>query len=251
MRHLFWSIFVLTSAVLLAQTPSPAQGASGDEILRKVDQNMFSENKVIVSRMVIHGERGSRTVEAKSWQRSTRETFSEFLAPARDKGTKMLKLQDMLWTYSPSTDRIILISGHMLRQSVMGSDLSYEDMMEDPHLPNLYTAKVSSEEIMRGRPCWILNLAAKKEEITYYSRKVWVDKVRYVLLKENLYAKSGKLLKTMDVREVIEVQNHWIAKSILYKDVLKEGEGTEFFVDSIVLDATIPDYLFSKAALRK
>jgi len=251
MRRLFWSSFVLTSVVLWAPTPSSAQRGSGDEILRKVDQNMFSENKVIVSRMVIHGERGSRTVEAKSWQRSTRETFSEFLAPARDKGTKMLKLQDMLWTYSPSTDRIILISGHMLRQSVMGSDLSYEDMMEDPHLPNLYTAKVASEETVRGRSCWILDLAAKKEEITYYRRKVWVDKARYVLLKENLYAKSGKLLKTMDVREVTEVQNHWIAKSILYKDVLKEGEGTEFFVDSIVLDATIPDYLFSKAALRK
>lgn len=90
--------FVLTSAVLKAQTPS------ADEILRKVDQTC-SENKVILSRMVIHGERGSRTVEVKSWQRSTRETFSEFLAPARDKGTKMLKLQDMLWTYSPSTDR--------------------------------------------------------------------------------------------------------------------------------------------------
>ena len=251
MKRLIASIVVLTSSVLSTQTPSPAQGGSGDGILRKVDQNMFSENKVVVSRMVIHGERGSRTVEAKSWQRSTRETFSEFLAPAREKGTKMLKLQDMLWTYSPSTDRTILISGHMLRQSVMGSDLSYEDMMEDPHLPNVYTAKVSSEETVGGRPCWVLDLAAKKEDIAYNSRRVWVDKVRYVLLKENLFAKSGKLLKTMDVREVTEVQNHWIAKSILYKDVLKEGEGTEFFVDSIVLDATIPDYLFSKAALRK
>jgi hypothetical protein len=251
MKRLVASIVVLTSSVLCAQTPSPAQGGSGDEILRKVDQNMFSENKVEVSRMVIHGERGSRTVEAKSWQRGTRETFSEFLAPAREKGTKMLKLQDMLWTYSPATDRIILISGHMLRQSVMGSDLSYEDMMEDPHLPNLYTAKVSSQETVAGRSCWVLDLAAKKEDIAYYSRRVWVDKVRYVLLKENLYARSGKLLKTMEVREVMQVQTHWLAKSILYKDVLKEGEGTEFFVDSIVLDATIPDYLFSKAGLRK
>jgi outer membrane lipoprotein-sorting protein len=251
MRTLFWSVAVLTSAVLCARAQSPAQRGSADEILKKVDQNMFSENKVVASRMVIHGERGSRTVEAKSWQRGTRESFSEFLAPARDKGTKMLKLQDMLWTYSPSTDRTILISGHMLRQSVMGSDLSYEEMMEDPHLPNLYAAKISSEETVGARPCWILDLSAKKEDITYYSRRVWVDKTRYILLKENLYAKSGKLLKTMDVREVVEVQNHWIAKSVLYKDVLKEGEGTEFFVDSIVLDATIPDYLFSKAALRK
>jgi outer membrane lipoprotein-sorting protein len=251
MRRMFWLIAVLLSSVCYTQTPRLPQSASGDEILKKVDLNMFSENKIIESRMVIHGERGSRTVETKSWQRSTRETFSEFLAPARDKGTKMLKLQDMLWTYSPSTDRTILISGHMLRQSVMGSDLSYEDMMEDPHLPNLYSAKVSSEETVVGRSCWVLDLTAKKEDIAYNSRKAWIDKVRYVLLKENLYAKSGKLLKTMEVREVTEIQNHWIAKSILYKDVLKEGGGTEFFVDSVILDATIPDYLFSKAALKK
>jgi hypothetical protein len=251
MRRLIWSIAVLISSVCCAQTPRAAQVESGDEILKKVDLNMFSENKIILSRMIIHGARGSRTVESKSWQRGTRESFSEFLSPARDKGTKMLKLQDMLWTYSPSTDRTILISGHMLRQSLMGSDLSYDDMMEDPHLPNLYTATLSSQEAIGGRLCWVLDLAAKKEDISYVSRKVWVDKARFILLKENLYAKSGKLLKTMDIREVMEVQNHWIAKSILYKDVFKEGEGTEFFVDSIILDTTVPDYLFSKAALRK
>jgi outer membrane lipoprotein-sorting protein len=245
MKYLIWPFLFFPIATLWAQTPS------GNEILKKVDKNMFSENKILTSRMVIHGERGSRTIEAKSWQRGTKEAFTEFLAPAREKGTKMLKLQDMLWTYSPSTDRTILISGHMLRQSMMGSDLSYEDMMEDPHLPNLYTAKISSEETMNGRPCWVLDLTAKKEDIAYETRKVWVDKTRFVMLKENLCAKSGKLLKTIDVREVMEVQNRWVAKSVLYKDVLKDGEGTEFLIDSIILDATIPEYLFSKAALKK
>ena len=245
MRHLRWAFLLLPAATLLGQTPS------GDEILKKVDRNMFSDTKIVVSRMVIHGERGSRTVEVKSWQRGVKESFSEFLAPIREKGTKMLKLQDMLWTYTPSTDRTVLISGHMLRQSVMGSDLSYEDMMEDPHLPNLYSAKISAEEVVGGRSCWVLDLAAKVEEIAYYNRKVWVDKERSLLLKENLYAKSGKLLKTVVVREVREVQKRWVPNSILYKDVLKEGEGTEFLVDSVAFDTAIPEYLFSKAALKK
>jgi len=235
----------------LAQTPSPAQDGSGDEILKRVDQNAFSENKIVVSRMTIHGRRESRTVEAKSFQRGTSDSFTEYLAPARDKGTKMLKLGDQLWTYSPSADRTIMISGHMLRQPVMGSDLSYEDMMEDPHLPNLYSAKVTSEETLNGRECWILDLTAKKENIAYHSRKVWVDKNRYVILKENLYARTGKLLKTLEVRDVMRVQNRWMAKSALYKDALKEGSGTEFFIDSILFDANIPDHFFSKAALRR
>ena len=144
-----------------------------------------------------------------------------------------------------------MISGHMLRQSVMGSDLSYEDMMEDPLLQNLYSAKTISEEIFNDRPCWIVELTAKKEDIAYYSRKVWVDKERYVIMKENLYAKSGKLLKTIEVREVMKTQDRWIAKSVLFKDVLKEGQGTEFLMDSIIFDANIPDYLFSKASLRR
>ena len=50
---------------------------------------------------------------------------------------------------------------------------------------------------------------------------------------------------------MMRVQGRWLAKSVLYKDVLKDGEGTEFLIDSIVLDADIPDYLFSKAALKR
>ncbi len=245
MRQPWWSLLLLPIATLGSQT------RPGDEILMKVDRMMFSERRILVMRMIIHGERNIRTLAAKSWQRGTSEAFTEFLSPPRDKGTKMLKLVDMLWTYSPATDRTILISGHMLRQSMMGSDLSYEDMMEDPHLPNLYRATVSSEETVNGYPCWILELSAKKEDIAYFSRKIAVDTARFVILREELYAKSGKLLKTMDVREVKKIQNRWAATSILYRDVLKEGEGTEFLLDSLVFDAPIPDYLFSKAALKE
>ncbi len=241
----------LIGILLLVPALAPAQDRSGDEILRKVDENMFSETKIVESRMVIHGRRESRTVESKSWQRGTSDSYTEFLSPARERGTKMLKLKDILWEYSPSTDRTIMIAGHLLRQSVMGSDLSYEDMMEDPHLPNLYNATVTGEDTCNGRTCWVLNLNGKKDDIAYDHRQAWVDKSRFVILRENLYAKSGKLLKTVSVREVMRVQNHWLAKSILYKDVLKEGEGTEFSIDSVTLDAAIPDYLFSKAALRR
>ena len=148
--------------------------------------------------MIIHGRRGSRTVEAKSWQKGVDDSFTEYLAPAREKGTKMLKLGDQLWTYTPSTDRTILISGHMLRQSVMGSDLSYEDMMEDPLLQNLYNAEIVGEDTVLNRPVWVLELKSKKEDIAYDSRKLWVDKERFIPLKEELYAKSGKLLKDVD-----------------------------------------------------
>jgi len=38
---------------------------------------------------------------------------------------------------------------------------------------------------------------------------------------------------------------------MVFKDVMKSGDGTEFIVDSIELDVPIPAHMFSKAALRK
>jgi hypothetical protein len=122
------------------------QSAKANEILERIDQNMSSENRVFESSMTIHGKRSSRTITSKTWSVGDEKSFTEYLSPAREQGTKMLKLEDQLWIYSPSTDRTIQISGHMLRQSVMGSDLSYEDMMDDRKLTETYDAEVIGNE---------------------------------------------------------------------------------------------------------
>ena len=242
--------FLVLFFIMIA-TKLSVQSITGDEILKKLDENMTSDTKIVVSKMIIHSRRGSRTIEAKSWIQGTTRSFTEYLAPAREKGTKMLKLEDQLWMYSPSTDRTIRIAGHMLRQSVMGSDLSYEDMLEDPKLQNSYTAKVIGEEILNDRSCWVLELTGKKEDLAYHTRKVWVDKERYVTLMENRYAISGKLLKSTKIQDVRRIENRWVPMQIVFKDELKSGGGTEFILESIEFNADIPDYIFSKAALKR
>jgi outer membrane lipoprotein-sorting protein len=237
--------------VFIFQNPCISQYPSGEEILNKIDQNIYSRNRTSISKMIVHGRRGNRTIEAKSWIQGTQKSFTEYLAPPREKGTKMLKLKDQLWTYSPSTDRIIQISGHMLRQSVMGSDLSYEDFMEDSRLREYYDAEVIGEEVFNNRTCWVMRLSAKKTNVAYHSRKIWVDQERYVGLKEERYAKSGKLLKTFEIKEVFRIKDRWYPKHVVFKDVLKSGKGTELLIDSIEFDLNIPVHIFSKAVLRK
>jgi len=244
LAHLIILTFFITAA-LAAQSPP-----TGEDILRRVDANIGSDNKISIAEMIIYGKRGSRSIKSKSWMMGEEKSFTEYLAPAREKGTKMLKLEDQLWMYIPSTDRTIKISGHMMKQSVMGSDLSYEDMMEDPELLNLYNANVIEEETFLDRPCWILELTAKVEDISYHSRKIWVDKERYISLKEERFARSGKLLKRFEVKEVKRIQNRWVPVHMVFKDVLKSGKGTEFTIESIEFNATIPEARFTKASLR-
>ena len=165
-------------------------------IIQAMDDNLNAKSRVMTSKMIVHGRRSSRTIESRNWVVGIDQAFTEYLSPPREAGTKMLKLYDKLWTYSPQTDRVIQISGHMLRQSVMGSDMSYNDMMEDRPLEELYEATLEGSVLIDGRDHWIMHLEAKVKGLSYSKRRAWIDKEYLLPMKEELYGKSGKLLKT-------------------------------------------------------
>lgn len=239
---------ILLSAVLAAGT---IQAQDAEQILKDVDKNLASETKIVEATMTVHGRRNSRTMTSKSYSVGNEKSFTEYLSPAREKGTKMLKLDKEMWIYSPSTDRTIMISGHMLRQSVMGSDLSYEDMMEDRKLTEMYSASLIGEETIEERKCYLLLLEAKQIDVAYETQKIWVDAERFIPLKQELYAKSGQLLKQITLSDVKQTGNRWYPMKMIYKDVLKDGKGTEWSIDKIEFDKTISEITFSKASLKQ
>ncbi|MCO6479847.1 MAG: outer membrane lipoprotein-sorting protein [Phaeodactylibacter sp.] len=242
-------VIIIILPLIFLFGPMAAQDA--DAILKKVEANISADNRVFESEMIIHGRRGSRTITSKTYSVGDKQSFTEYLSPPREAGTKMLKLEEQLWIYSPSTDRTIQISGHMLRQSVMGSDLSYEDMMDDRKLTEIYSAKLAGEEVLDGRKTYVLELTARVEDAAYHRRKVWADTERYVPLREELYAKSGQLLKRTTLSGVQKIQGRWFPTVVVFKDMLKQGDGTEFRMTSIQFDQEIPEYLFTKAALKQ
>ena len=202
--------------------------------------------------MVVHGRRASRTIESRNWVVGTDLAFTEYLSPPREAGTKMLKVGDKLWTYSPQTDRVIQISGHMLRQSVMGSDMSYKDMMEDEPLMDRYTTTLEGSVIINGRDHWIILMEAKVKGLSYPKRRAWIDKEYFLPTKEELYAKSGKLLKTSTMDGIKKVQGRWFPSRYIFKDELKRtSKGTEWIINEIEFDSEIPESRFSKVMLRK
>lgn len=240
-------LFIFGSSLTLQ---GQSANMTADEILKKVDANMIADTQIVSSEMIVYGKRKSRTIKSKGYSRGSDRHFTEYLSPEREKGTKMLKLEDRLWIYSPATDRIIQLSGHLLRQSVMGSDLSYEDMMEERKLTDIYTPSVLGIEELDNRQTYKMELLAKVEDVSYYKRILWIDTARFVPLKEELYAKSGKLLKKTSLSEVKQIQGRWYPTKINYKDMLKDGQGTDFIVNEIIFNPVIADRLFLKSTLK-
>ena len=241
-------VALLFSTFLFGQSDD----VSVQDIIQAMDDNLNAKSRVMTSKMIVHGRRSSRTIESRNWVVGIDQAFTEYLSPPREAGTKMLKLYDKLWTYSPQTDRVIQISGHMLRQSVMGSDMSYNDMMEDRPLEELYEATLEGSVLIDGRDHWIMHLEAKVKGLSYPKRRAWIDKEFLLPMKEELYAKSGKLLKTSTMDGIKKVQGRWFPSRFIFKDELKRNsKGTEWLIDDIEFDVDIPKSRFSKAKLRK
>lgn len=242
--------FFLAGSMLL-----PVTGWSEDDrayrLLVEVDKNLWASTKHVDGRLIIDNGRRVRTLSMESWMEGVVKSYSYYKAPARERGTKMLKRDRKLWMYTPHTDRKILIAGHLLRQSMMGSDLSYEDMMEDEKVSEAYVGTIDGTEEIDGVKILLMTLKAKRKTKTYQTLKIWVDPVKGIVLKEEAYAKSGKLLKLIHFEEYRSIGERLFPKKMIFRDMLKENTKTTYMFDKIEFDVDIPAKYFSQRILKR
>jgi outer membrane lipoprotein-sorting protein len=222
------------------------------DILDRIDKNMVFTTSNSDVDMIITIKNRVITKSMKSYAVGNDKSFIEFLSPARDKGTKILKIKNIVKIYYPSAERVMRLSGHMLRRSMMGSDFSYEDMTErSKKMKEEYSGEIKADETLNGRPCFVLLLTSKLKKQTYFTRKIWVDKERFIGLKEELYAKSGKFLKELVVNEVKSLNDRFYPTNITMIDKLRKNSKTQMVVKKIVFNIDIPEETFSERQLMK
>jgi len=241
-------IFVLWMSFSL---PIHATPLDPQKLLEAVDDNLWSNTKRIHGRLMIDNGRKERVLTWEHWMEGTDKAYTRYKSPAREKGTKMLKIEKKLWMYTPRTDRKLLIAGHLLRQSMMGSDLSYEDMMEDTKLSAAYKASFVTTAELQNMECCVLLLVAHDKTTTYQTRKLWVNLEKEIVLKQELYARGGKLLKQVEYFDYRSLGERLFPKKMIFRDLLKENTKTTYMFDDIEFDVDIPKKYFSQSILRR
>ncbi|MCL2210123.1 MAG: outer membrane lipoprotein-sorting protein [Treponema sp.] len=248
-RFFMVTLFVVFIAFILpwaigAQTPTAAQ------LLARVDNNEIYKTIEYEGDIIIeHG--GRRFVKTmKAWGRGNTHSFIEFTNP-EDRGTKYLKRDGRLFVYSPDTEEVMLISGHMLKESMMGSDMSYEDTINNETLANRYDAVISGSEVINGRDCWVLDLSAKKRTESYPSRKLWIDKEYGDLVRYELFALSGVKLKEYAMKKVEIINGQRFPVEGEMRDLMRRDSRTTFVMRNVVLDKPIADSVFSQRNLER
>ena len=235
-------LFAFNSALL-------AEELTADQIINRRDENEYIITAYSEAEMIIKNSGRTQTKTMRSWQ-DEEKALAEFTNP-RDRGTKFLKRDDDLWMFFPQAEDLVKISGHMLEQGMMGSDFSYQDMLESDKLTDLYDFKILGEEEYEGRPAYKLEgIKVPGKEVSYYRRVIWIDKERFVGLKEDLYAESGRLLKEARVIEIEEIEGRWYPVHMVMENKLRQNTSTEFIVSEIKFNPELPENIFTLERLR-
>jgi len=237
-------LFFLVAGTVFSQTPTAA------ELLRRVDDNEVYTTIEYDAEMIIDYNNRRYVKVMKAWARGNTDSFIEFHNP-EDRGTKYLRRAGRLYVYSPDTESLMLISGHMLKESMMGSDMSYEDTMDNATLSSRYNPVLQGSETWNSRDCWVLELNARSRTESYPKRKLWIDKETNDLLHYELYALSGAKLKEFNLLKIETIGGKRFPTEVEIRDLLRRGSKTTFIMKNVILDRPIPDSVFSQRNLER
>lgn len=221
---------------------------TAEEIIEKMELNLVYDTAIVEGRMVINDRFGTRTSTYISYTEGEEKSLLEF-TNIEDAGQKILRLKDEIYLYYPDAEETIRLQGAALRQAVMGSDFSYEDMTGDKGILDSYAVTLDGEGTVDGFPCYILTLTAKTRDVPYQKEIMWVDKELFIYRQVHKLAKSGKVLKEMKVTDLIKVDGLYIPSRLIMVDKLKRNSSTEFYMDSIELGVDLPVDIFTLGEL--
>jgi outer membrane lipoprotein-sorting protein len=168
----------------------------------------------------------------------------EFTEPAIEKGRRMLNDNSNLWMYLPRTSKVVKLP---FKQPFMGSDATNRDLMKvslkkDYEVINIIR---QSDAIIN------IELKAKNLSISYNKVILTFDTKQQVLLQQEMYSLSGKIITTMTYENIVKVDDIFMPTIIVIKNELSKDSVTKLYYSNIHRKGEQNIEYFSLDALKK
>ncbi|HEU4577820.1 MAG TPA: outer membrane lipoprotein-sorting protein [Polyangiaceae bacterium] len=255
-----WLLLTIFLAWLPFEGRAAARDPSPDEIILNVlesDPWGLTRGKVKAS-AVLTDKRGTKrelAFEAASRRHDPplSKSIVRFSAPPDLAGAGFLQIQnrngdDDRFLFLPALKRSRRIAGNLRGSSFMGTDFSFADLdrrdLRDSQARQIGTEKVGSAT------CFVLDVLPRRGDSQYSHMELWVRADNFLTLRSRMYDKANVLIKTFEARELRRVDGNWFITRSIMRD-LKHDHTTVLTLQSIVVDAEIPDEEFTQRALEK
>ena len=172
------------------------------------------------------------------------------LFPEADKGKGYLRNDDNIWSYDPISRKFTHTS---IKEALGDSDVKLDDIEQnDKYWRENYDVFSYEEGTLGKYPVDIIVLKAKSKEPSYAKTKYYVRKDIPLVLKQEDFSGSDRLMRTTLVPKWSKVEvrgkTGYVATQAILRDELNKGEQTQQVISDLTFD-TLPDKIFTKAYL--
>lgn len=238
-------LFVLSLTLYTQET--------AESLLDKVDKVQRNYKTFSFNAMMEINNRGRKLVKTFNGQIQTEgsKAFMEYTNP-QDRGSRYLKLDQDMWIYMPAAQDVLKISGHLLRDGVMGSDMSYNDILDLGSYNIKYEATLISDSTYEGKEVYILTVTAKDDTASYAKIDMTVDKKKYLIYKMIMYAKGrdgDRAIKEFTMDDYKNFSGINVAMYMTVKDLRKKDSQTVMTYQEVKVNPDIKSEVFTRSYL--
>ena len=152
-----------------------------------------------------------------------------------------------IWVFFPKTRRLRKLPDHVKNQRAHGSDFSYEDFSGSKNWIRDYNVK---KEESGERETYLLKFSHKENTKTSYeSQRIYVDKLNYYPHSIQYY-QSGKHVKTLTFRNVIDLQGYPTAQTLIMKNHIDKSQ-TKMRILDMEYNLNFKDGFFNERILNR
>ncbi len=168
------------------------------------------------------------------------------LFPEADKGQGYLRNDDNIWSYDPISRKFTHTS---IKEALGDSDVKLDDIEQNKkYWRDNYDVEAYEEGNLGKFPVDIITLKAKSTEPSYAKTKYYIRKDIPLILKEEDFSGSNRLMRTILIPKYSKVPAGYVSTQAILRDELNKGEQTQQVISDLTFDA-LPDKIFTKAYL--
>lgn len=234
---------ILLGSNLFSQT-------TAKELLDKIDkaQKNFSSMSFTAEMEILSRGRTLTKSFTGSMHTNGQKAYMEYTNP-QDKGTRYLKLDQDMWVYFPNAEDVLKLSGHLLRDGMMGSDISYNDLMDSGTYDQKYNPTGYVKTNVNGKDSYTITLIAKNDTVTYSRLDLTVDSQSYVIYSMLCYAKGrdgDRAIKEFTMTDYRKVSGIDFSMKNEVRDLRKKDSKTIVQYKDVKINPSIDPKIFTR-----
>ena len=168
------------------------------------------------------------------------------LYPEADKGNGYLRDNDNIWAYDPISRKF---SHTSIKEALGNSDVKLDDVEQsETKWRDNYNVTGFESGTLGKYEVNIITLTAKTNEPSYAKSVFYVRKDLNLILKEEDFSGSGRLMRTTLMPKYQKYEFGYVPIQLIVRDELNPGENTQQLISELSF-TTLPDRIFTKAYL--